>query len=341
MNRSDGLADLPAPASLQYRRPVVRDLAWLVLDGALPLPPVSGDLQSVHLSQAEREELLDLLAAWDTRAQDDWLGPIEPRLRLGIYTERLIGAWLRHSRLIRLVAMNWPLRDGRTTVGEADFLVERLSLPRDRLQLWELACKFYLGVADVGWLGPGLLDSLDAKLSRIRSHQLPLIHRPGFRDAWGSAWTAHAWIAGWLLEPAPTLLKRSPQANPGAGLGTRIAGVWAESGTDSVAIVERQASALGVSEWWVLPKRRWLRPVFADDPVPQRLSRLDDGSAALPPAGTGEADHRMLAGIRWQSCADGLVASEALRVMLVPAGWARRARSGLPSDPTRRRHAPD
>ena len=185
LNRSDGLADLPTPASLQYRRPLVRDLAWLVLDGALPLPPASGDLRSVRLSTAERHELLELLAAWDNRAQDDWLGPIDPRLRLGIYTERLIGAWLRHSRLIRLVAMNWPLRDGRTTIGEADFLVERLSLPGDRLQLWELACKFYLGVAEVGWIGPGLLDSLDAKLSRIRSHQLPLIHRPGFREAWG------------------------------------------------------------------------------------------------------------------------------------------------------------
>ncbi len=341
MNRSDGLADLPTPASLQYRRPLVRDLAWLVLDGALPLPPASGDLQSVRLSTAERHELLELLAAWDNRAQDDWLGPIDPRLRLGIYTERLIGAWLRHSRLIRLVAMNWPLRDGRTTIGEADFLVERLSLPGDRLQLWELACKFYLGVAEVGWIGPGLLDSLDAKLSRIRSHQLPLIHRPGFREAWGSAWTAHAWVAGWLLEPAPTLPNRSPQANAGAGSGARIAGVWAECGTDSVSIVEQQASALGVTEWWGLPKRRWLRPVFADDPVPQRWRRLDMASAALSPAGMREADPRMLAGIRWQSCADGVVAREALRVMLVPAGWARRARSVRPMEPVRPRQERD
>ena len=198
-------------------------------------------------------------------------------LRLGLYTERLIGAWLRHSRRIRLLAQNWPLRASRITLGEADFLVERREAARSArqrrgaLELWELACKFYLGVPGRGWIGPGLNDSLAAKLARMRGHQLQLIHQPGFRAAWDGDWSARAWLAGWLLSPAQV---PEPAARP----MDRQSGAFPRSGrkraTRRSPAHGKSAESLGVEQWWLLPKRRWLRPVHGDEPVAQIFDGL-------------------------------------------------------------------
>lgn len=314
-------------AFLRYRRPAVRDLAWLVLDGALRLPPESGLLPSVDLDESERAEFMELLQVWDTDPHDRWLGAVDPNLRLGLYTERLIGAWLGHSRQIRLLAQNWPLRASRITLGEADFLVQRKG--REGLQLWELACKFYLGVPEHGWIGPGLNDSLAAKLARMRTHQLQLIHQPGFRAAWAGDWSARAWLAGWLL--APVASSSGTSSEPVAS-AARIAGLWTEAVDPSLLQAQALADDLGVSQWWLLPKRRWLRPVFGDDPVLQCFNDLAEAAAFLssPAAprqrGTQHARPLMLAGVRWlQQPGRAAVAAESMRLMLVPSGWLGQA----------------
>jgi hypothetical protein len=322
--------------SLRYRRAVVRDLAWLVLDGALPLPAAIPAPTAVTLDAVEKAEFIDLLQRWDEDPQDTWLGPVDPRLRLGLYTERLIGAWLRQSERIRLMAMNWPLRVERITLGEADFLVHRRG---GGLQLWELACKFYLGVPGRGWIGPGLNDSLAAKLARVQDHQLQLIHQPRFRAEWEGDWSAQAWLTGWLLAPAGPVKGGRLDALPTAG--ARIPSVWAQAGDVSVALAEAQAEAAGVSQWWLLPKRRWLRPVCADEPVEQGFATLAEaagylaGQAALQDPGAGHPRPLMLAGISWRvaeaSPGAPAIASEVMRLMLVPAGWLQRA-AGLSSD---------
>jgi len=322
-------ADAPShQAFVHYRRAAVRDLAWLVFDGALQLPHGSGAPATVVLDAAERAELLALLHQWDDDAEDGWLGPVDPNLRLGLYTERLLGAWLAHAGTIRLLAQNWPLRSSRITIGEADFLVQRRSSnaenPRGArqggLQLWELACKFYLGVPGRGWIGPGLNDSLAAKLARMRSHQLQLIHQPGFSAAWQGDWSALAWLAGWLLAPV------ADQAAAPAG---RIPGVWAEAAGASLACAQARAAALEVEQWWLLPKRRWLRPMHGDAPVAQAFEGLRDAAAFIagPSAprqrGTGFARPLMLAGMRGPDRSG--IATEVLRLMLVPQGWSQRA----------------
>jgi len=322
-------ADAPSHQVFErYRRPAVRDLAWLVFDGALPLPHGSGAPATVVLDPAERAELLALLEQWDDDDEDGWLGPVDPNLRLGLYTERLLGAWLARSETIRLLAQNWPLRSSRITLGEADFLVQRRSSntedPRGArqggLQLWELACKFYLGVPGRGWIGPGLNDSLAVKLARMRSHQLQLIHQPGFGAAWQGDWSALAWLAGWLLAPV------QDKAVAPAG---RIPAVWAEADGASLTCAEAKAAALEVQQWWLLPKRRWLRPMQGDEPVAQAFDGLRDaaafiaGPAAPRQRGTGHARPLMLAGMHGPGRSG--MAKEVLRLMLVPAGWALRA----------------
>lgn len=354
------------PPSLLYRRAAVRDLAWLVLDGALPLPQHPSKLEPVRLQDTELAEFLDLLKRWDDDPHDDWLGPVDPRLRLGLYAERLFGSWLRQSRRIRLLAMNWPLRANRITLGEADFLVQREGPGGTALQLWELACKFYLGVPGSGWLGPELNDSLAAKMGRMGSHQLQLIHHAGFRNAWPGSWSACAWLSGWLLDPAAALLPAAP--SPICARSGRPPSVWAQAGEDSVQIAEAHGRGLGVTSWWLLPKRRWLRPVFNDPAVDERFDTLGEAASRH----TSPADHRekidrtlrpmMLAGVRALTAAaiPGSAAgagaqagagpfgtieaprapqAEVMRVMLVPPGWAARAaawadcRTGRPLRP--------
>jgi len=307
------------------------------------LPTEAGTVASVRLDSAEEEEFVGLLHQWDQDPEDAWLGTIDPALRLGLYTEQLIGAWLRQSRLIRLLAMNWPLRVNRITLGEADFLVRREGDRTSPLQLWEIACKFYLHVPGRGWLGPGLNDSLASKLQRVRGHQLRLIHEQAFQAAWQGDWSARAWMAGWLLESAELLV-------PGAAIGTsaesadarwdgaaprhadRIPSCWAEAGTPSAARAGVHAGSLGVTQWWLLPKRRWLRPAFADEPVAQRFEDLDEAmsfvesSSAPRERGSDRPRPLMLAGIRWlRGFGQEPVAAEAMRLMLVPRGWSERA----------------
>ncbi len=337
-NRLTMPSDVPASGFFRrYRRPVVRDLAWLVLDGALELPAGSGALTTVILDGEERAEFLDLLRQWDDDEEDRWLGPVDPNLRLGLYTERLVGAWLGHSCRIRLLAQNWPLRSSRVTLGEADFLVERRGrrLPvangrgQGALELWELACKFYLGVPGRGWIGPGLNDSLATKLARMRDHQLRLIHQPGFRAAWHGDWSARAWLAGWLLSPA-RVHDPPPGHEPPAG---RIPAIWAEAGHATLAGAGRSAESLQVEQWWLLPKRRWLRPVHGDEPVAQIFDGLGAAAAFVASGaaprqrGTCHARPLMLAGVRRTHDAK---TEEALRLMLVPPGWTQRA-AGSPS----------
>ena len=318
--RCDGASDEPgAGCFTRYRRPAVRDLAWLVFDGALQLPPGSGTIAAVVLGAEERAELLELLSQWDADEQDDWLGPVAPGLRLGLYVERLIGAWLANSRRIRLLAQNWPLRSSRMTLGEADLLLQRQGGQGGR-QLWELACKFYLGLPDDRWVGPGLNDTLATKLDRMRRHQLQLIHQPGFQVAWPGHWSALAWLTGWLLQPA---------AEATAARAGRIAAVWAEAGDASLASATASASALGIEQWWLLPKRRWLRPAHGD-PAPaecypslQAAEAFIMGPVAPKQRGSDRARPLMLAGMRRMQT--GEVAEEMLRLMLVPRGWSQLA----------------
>ena len=100
--------------------------------------------------------------------------PDAHHFRLGQHFERLWQYWFEHDASTRLVAANLQVREGKRTVGEFDFLVER----EDGVEHWEVAVKFYLGrspTADLRhWYGPNTTDTLAGKLGRLREHQLLL-----------------------------------------------------------------------------------------------------------------------------------------------------------------------
>jgi hypothetical protein len=107
-----------------------------------------------------------------------------------------------------------------------------------------------------------------------------------------------------------------------------------------MGVVDSHARRLGVAQWWLLPKRRWLRPAFADEPVAHCFIGLDEAAAFLAAQqgpcepGSGQPRPLMLAGVRWlRGHSSWMVAAEAMRLMLVPPGWSRRA-AELPLEAT-------
>ncbi|MDF2445214.1 MAG: hypothetical protein K0S46_450 [Moraxellaceae bacterium] len=250
----------------RWRTPVVRDLAW-----ALASPPLL-------LAPTPSVEWLD--AAWGERAwqaSEDWLAALDrdPSVlsaalgrrpgRLGGYFEALLACWLAWpgNPLFRLVRHGLPVRVGKRTVGELDFLVEdRLT---GELQHWEVAVKFYLGIAPGGahadWIGPGQRDRLDLKVDHLMRHQLPLSQLPEGLGALSEAG---------LERPRPICLLRGrlfyPHGarhndwEPANAAPDHLRGWWMP-----LPAFAHHYAAEAVA-WIRLPREHWLAPV-ASPPV--------------------------------------------------------------------------
>lgn len=165
-----------------YQHAVVRDLAWAIASPPLMLSASTACewfdhhwyqqryLDSSRWLQALDQDPAALLAA--VAAQKD--------RRLGNYFETLWAFWLESDSRYELIARNLPIRDGGDTLGELDFII------RDNHSglnyHWEVAVKFYLGVADTrqldNWHGPGKRDRLDIKLDHLRERQSLICRLP-------------------------------------------------------------------------------------------------------------------------------------------------------------------
>lgn len=150
------------------------ELAW-----CLQGPPLLDDARIPHFP------LPAGLSAWLSEAPLDNM-PAAPH-RLG---RRFESRWRWALGALpgwEVLAHNLAIRDeaGTRTLGAPDLLV---SDGRDTWHL-ELAVKFYLcrpdrsGEAWADWVGPSTGDRLDKKLSRLLTHQLPLLSRPEARAA--------------------------------------------------------------------------------------------------------------------------------------------------------------
>jgi hypothetical protein len=105
---------------------------------------------------------------------------IPKNLRLGKRVERFISHELQQYSSIKILAENIQIQNGKTTIGEIDFIIQQNSIP---IHL-EVVYKFYLFDETVGsseiehWIGPNRKDSLTNKLTKLKEKQLPLIFRP-------------------------------------------------------------------------------------------------------------------------------------------------------------------
>jgi len=105
---------------------------------------------------------------------------LDEKLRLGKYVERLVSFELEQQKEISILAENIQIQDNKITLGELDCLLLKNNKP---IHL-EVIYKFYLYDYSVGeteiehFIGPNRKDSLQEKLNKLKSKQLPLLYTP-------------------------------------------------------------------------------------------------------------------------------------------------------------------
>ncbi len=299
---SSRLADPAPPPPECFLDPCVRDLCWVLspeYDLVRELPPHHRFIPWDDAAAVARW-------LWELDATPGQLAPLrDPPKRLGLYFERLVlfylqrgphhhGCLIDHNR-----AIYESSERGRVTLGEIDFL-----LRRDRaLVHLETAVKFYLGVQRDGrsyWLGPGLQDRFDRKLTHLRERQLPLSNRleePPERRLF--------WVKGVLFHPWPAHLSLADD-----WIAATPPGYW--------LTLANLAEFAGDATWCWLPRERWLA----------------GGGAAATAASTSElmpALHRHFANssaaVMLQQPGDGQ------RLLIVPDDWPECAARALDVNP--------
>lgn len=113
-----------------------------------------------------------------SRHTDDLLNELQFKRNhlLGIYYETLWQFIFNYLQETRLIRCNRQVRSEKCTVGEFDLIY--FCTIRKRFIHREMAVKFYLGLPDASspreWLGPGLDDRFDLKLTRMLEQQCRL-----------------------------------------------------------------------------------------------------------------------------------------------------------------------
>lgn len=107
-------------------------------------------------------------------------------LRLGHLAERIVSELIESSDNYRLLFENIQIKEGKLTIGELDFIIERIH--DKQLIHMELAYKFYLYDPTIAtehidnWIGPNRNDSLIEKLEKLRTKQFTLLHQPSTQE---------------------------------------------------------------------------------------------------------------------------------------------------------------
>lgn len=136
------------------------DLCWAINSPALISGADVAPTPSISIESIDQEHLADFLSYQDAVH------------RVGRYFEQLIEYWLRHVRLVEVVATGLQLKEGKITVGEIDFLYRDES---DVLVHMEATVKFFLcvpGMQPSEFPGPNARDNFEAKSNKLFDKQL-------------------------------------------------------------------------------------------------------------------------------------------------------------------------
>jgi hypothetical protein len=101
-------------------------------------------------------------------------------IRLGHLAERIVAELVNASSNYKVLHENVQLTEGKTTIGEIDFIIEELD-SKEILHI-EMAYKFYLFDPSISskpfnnWIGPNRNDSLKEKLEKLKNKQFPLLY---------------------------------------------------------------------------------------------------------------------------------------------------------------------
>lgn len=251
----------------EFSHPAVRDLAWVI--GSVPLLRNGEEKiseQWCRLAYLDRIPWLRELDH-DPGELEQWLAQHQSHL-LGVYFEALIEFWLRHWRRMEFIASRLQLRRGEQAIGEFDFLFhDRFS---GDTYHWETAVKFFLcyqhGEGAEQWLGPNPRDTLPDKLSKVFNHQLriatypeagPLLQRMRITGL-----QPLAYVKGWLFYHV-----RGEWEHP-AGYPQQLSAQHHRGWWCHLSQVNDIPNSGAGCRWALLPRLRWLSPVWSDEERP-------------------------------------------------------------------------
>nr|WP_052958625.1 DUF1853 family protein [Maribacter thermophilus] len=105
--------------------------------------------------------------------------PIPENLRLGHQLENVCKQLLDHSSQYEVLVYNLPIREGKQTLGEVDFILRDVA--NEQLIHIELTYKFYIIDTDVSeplhqLIGPNIRDAFFLKMEKIKNKQFTLLH---------------------------------------------------------------------------------------------------------------------------------------------------------------------
>lgn len=291
----------------QFQTPAVRHLAWLCLVPQL--------IQHASVFEPVRylpENYLAILQAWDTHPTNrpDILNS-PPHYRLGYYVESLYACLITDLSGWTILARNFPIRVGGTTLGELDFLLRN---PHNNVvEHHEIAIKFYLGYpgsADQspGWYGPNPHDRLDIKTARMLGPQRQRGLLPQSLDTLAqhgleAPAVSRVFMPGYLFYPR---IKEHGMATPASCPARHLRGQWLS--LDKIHDIDTSA-------WVPLIKPHWLGP-WIQTSTPDRYvltQTLSEIEHTQTPRLFAELQQDRINGM-WK---------EVDRIFVVPPGWPR------------------
>ena len=246
-----------------YRPPFVKDLVWAILSPQLMINPgEQPDNTAQFYSHAYRSILSQLQALdKDDTQLADYLQQGNDK-RLGAHFERLWQFWLQLTPLYDCLGQNIQLNEtSRTTnkttnktIGEFDLIVRNNQT--QGIEHWELAIKFYLGIAELpenkNWLGPNRHDRLDLKQSKLMEKQLQLTSTEAaqcfFAERGWEVNRVRLISKGCLFNPICAALPPPQLVNP-----QHLQGQWLTH--DQFLNLEQQ---LGEHQFAILDKSQWI-----------------------------------------------------------------------------------
>lgn len=105
--------------------------------------------------------------------------PIPDNLRLGHQMESICKQLLEHSSQFDVLVYNLPIREGKQTLGEIDFILKDAT--SKQIIHVELTYKFYIINPDISeplhqLIGPNKSDAFFMKMEKIKNKQFALLH---------------------------------------------------------------------------------------------------------------------------------------------------------------------
>lgn len=254
------IMDPEITSTKRYRHAAVRDLAWVI--GSPPLLEFpSGNIHwpNANWYHERYHDSADMLQRLD-QDPGDLVRFLQHNKhhRLGACFEAYWIYWLQHQQRFQLLQHNLQINDAQRTIGEFDLIVHDTLL--NKTYHWEVAVKFYLGIADThmlkNWVGPGLQDRFDTKLNRLLQHQAILSDQPAskqtLQDYAINIDATSVILKGRLFYP----IDDSASISPEHASSDHLKSWWCD-----IDDFRNRSSQLSTS-WYALTKHEWLSPVY-------------------------------------------------------------------------------